>query len=116
MSQIEMNFPRNTGYDGKQLRDKGIHQAEQHANEVHESWSDKAYNYLKWVLPQIDGEFMTEDIRLMSENLIPEPPSKRAWGAIMVRAVKDKLIRKVGFGQVKNPKAHRANASIWVKF
>ena len=98
--------------DGSQLRDKGIKQAVNHANDKHDKWSDKAYNFLVSYIKS-QHEFMTEDLREASEKEIPKPPSNRAWGGIVVRAARAGLINKVGFSNVKNPKAHHTPASIW---
>jgi len=95
---------------GQQLRDAGMKQAIEHADKVVESWSDKAYDHLlKYIV--LHDEFMAEDLRY--ESKLPEPPSRRAWGQIMLRAAKSGLIYRVGFRAVKNPKAHCANASLW---
>ena len=98
--------------NGTQLRDRGIKQAIDNADDTHERWSEKAYKFLtNWIKTQY--EFMTEDVRIASEKEIPKPPSNRAWGGIVVRAARAGLINKVGFSNVKNPKAHSTPASIW---
>jgi len=77
--------------NGTQLRDKGIKQAIDNADDTHERWSEKAYKFLtNWIKTQY--EFMTEDVRLASEKEIPKPPSNRAWGGIVVRAARAGLI------------------------
>jgi hypothetical protein len=106
-----MNAQLNIDYS-RQARDKGIEQAEKHANQVHDSWSDKAFEFLKSFIVN-HKKFLAEDVRYYSAGVIPEPPSQRAWGAVIVRAAKQGLIRRVGYEQVKNAKAHRANASVW---
>jgi len=97
---------------GEQLRDAGMKQAVDHADQVHERWSDKAYAFLLAYL-RSGMEFMAEDVRAASEGIVPEPPSKRAWGSIIRRAAKAGLIRKIGCCHVKNPGAHMANANRW---
>lgn len=99
---------------GKDLRELGIYRAVSHANVAHDGWSDKAYKVLKDFIRFADGHpFMCEDVREYASSFIPEPPHKRAWGSIFVRARKDGIIKHYGFGQVTNPRAHRANASLW---
>ena len=98
-------------FQGRKNRDQGIKQAEDHANQ-YENWSVKAYTFLLYYIQQ-KKEFMTEEMREASKGSVPDPPSARAWGGIIVRAVKNGLIKRKGYGQVKNPKAHRANASVW---
>ena len=98
--------------NGTQLRDKGIKQALDNANDTHEKWSEKAYKFLVNYIKS-NNQFMTEDVRLASEKEIPIPPSNRAWGGIVVRASKAGLISRVGFSNVKNVKAHKTPASVW---
>jgi len=102
---------------GKDLRDQGINQAIEHANEVHQEWSEMAFDYLKKFLIKQGGEpFLTEELRISAyENRIPMPPSDRAWGGIVVRAAKSGLIARVGFRNVNNHKAHCTPASLWKK-
>ena len=69
--------------NGTQLRDEGIKQAIDNADDTHERWSEKAYKFLtNWIKTQY--EFMTEDVRLASEKEIPKPPSNRADTLVMV--------------------------------
>lgn len=104
---------------GQKLRDAGIMQAITHAEEQHNGWCDMAYNFLYWWLGTIPPgtSFMLEEVRMKAEdiNVVPPPPSKRAWGAIILKARKNNLVSRCGYGQVINPSAHRANATIWQK-
>lgn len=108
MSQQPIDFSRK-------ITEAHIQIAEDHANAVHLSWSDKAMDYLKWYISSIekDKEFLAEDVREYAGTLVPEPPSLRAWGAIILKAAKMGLIKKVGHRAVKNANAHRAFASVW---
>ena len=98
--------------NGSQLRDKGIKQAINNADNAHEKWSEKAYKFLTDYIKS-HHEFMTEDVRVASEKKIPIPPSNRAWGGIILRASKAGLINRIGFSNVKNVKAHRTPATVW---
>jgi hypothetical protein len=97
---------------GKQLKERGMQKAVDHANQVHTDWSEKAFEFLKSFIIE-HKKFLAEDVRYYSAGKVPEPPSQRAWGSVIVRAAKAGLIRRVGYEQVKNVKAHRANASVW---
>lgn len=101
-----------SGFD---LRDEGINKAITNADKVHESWSQKAYNLLITYIQRQDRPWLAEKFREDTKYLLPAPPSKRAFGAIIVKAVKAGLIKRVGYEQVTNPKAHRATASLWIK-
>lgn len=102
-------------FTGAELRDKGMQRATDHANAVHGDWSEKAYHFFKWFITQHIGEFMVEDVRRAARSFVPEPPHLRAWGSVVVRAVKAGLIKRKGIRSVKNAKAHKANASVWIK-
>ena len=96
---------------GDWLRDKGIQKAVDHAEQRVPSWKEKALTLLK-EYPQ--ERFMAEEVREWAKSRgLEDPPSKRAWGGVIVKAQKTGLIFHVGYGKVKNPKAHRTPASIW---
>ena len=101
-------------FEARKLRDEGINKAIDHADKKDDKWSEKAYKYFLYYLKS-HCEFMAEDVRIASAGIIPEPPSKRAWGAIFVKAVKEGLIERKGFRNVKNPKAHLTPATLWEK-
>ena len=98
---------------GNQLRDKGIKQALESAENETENWGNLAYNFLLHYI-KTNKEFMTEDVRIASFESVPQPPSNRAWGYVVVRAKKNDLITRKGYSCVKNPKAHRTPATLWV--
>lgn len=110
MTQTAIDFSRT-------LTQAGIKQASESAERLNAGWNDQAFNYLKvFVNSRKENEtFMCEDIREDSSTVVPEPPSKRAWGAVMRRAIAAGLIRRVGIVHVSNAKAHRANANLYVK-
>jgi hypothetical protein len=105
-TQIEMLFT------GEMLRNKGIEQAIENANARSTGWANEAYQFLLDYIKD-HKEFMTEDVRNASAGIVPDPPSKRAWGGIVVRAAKNKLIEKRGFKAVQNPNAHCTPATLW---
>ena len=83
--------------------------------------SDWNYNAKKMLLrflktPEARGEFMAEDIRgYAKRNGLDTPPSERAWGSVIVDAMRKKLIKHVAYGKVKNVKAHQANANVYIQ-
>jgi hypothetical protein len=98
----------------KDLTDEGIKRAIDHAGKP---WANKALNYLDNFLKFNYGTtFMIEDVSEWSYGQgLTKPPHERAWGAIARAAIKKGFIKRVGIGQVKRPKAHKANASVYVK-
>lgn len=99
-------------FSGENLRDAGIKIAVDHADEVSEKWSEVAYQFLLKFIKS-NKEFMTEQIRSASAGHVPEPPTTRAWGGIIVMAKKSGLIKRIGFQNVTNSKAHCTPASLW---
>lgn len=111
MYQSEFNFT------GQQLRDAGMQMAVDHADAVNEGWSIKAYNlFVAWIKNKGRGrQFKTEDFRVYLKlgELLPNPPSERAYGSIALKAAKAGLIKKVGYATVVNPKAHGTPCTLW---
>lgn len=111
--QLPFDFAAPTGRD---LRDHGIRAAIEHTEQFHKGWSKLARGYLLEFLTRHTGEFMGEDVRVFADAAgCPKPLHARAWGSVMQRAAKDKLIRKVRLDSVKTPTSHCANASVWVR-
>lgn len=114
-SQLDM-FPQMPAVErARKLRDRGIRKAADHAGD---KWNDLAYRHLlKFVesLPR-HRRFMTEQVRTYaySHGFAP-PPSERAWGSVILRAVKASLVVSCGYSKVSNQKAHCANAAVWRK-
>ena len=98
--------------DGEIARDKGIQQSIDSANLAVKNWSDIAYGFLLGYANS-HKTFMIEDIRAASTGVVPVPPSNRAWGGVAVRAAKNGVIRRRGFQNVKNVKAHKTPATLW---
>lgn len=96
---------------GEELKQKGMQQALDNANNTYFLWSDIAYSFLE-EFAKNNKVFMIEDVRNAASGLIPDPPSQRAWGGIIQRA-KSKLIKHIGYNSVKNPAAHKTPASVW---
>lgn len=104
-------------FTGNELKQAGIHLAAEHAETKHQGWNEEAFSALKLFLTWNKSPFMCETFRAFAESEcnVPPPPSGRAYGAVILRAKKEGLIQHVCFKQVSNPRAHRANASQWVK-
>src|SRR5687767_13059519 len=80
---------------GEKLRDLGMEAAVAHAEVVVEGWRGDALRFLQKFIGYTKVEFMTEEVRLASLNGgVAEPPSKRAWGWVIVQAAKNGWIKK----------------------
>jgi len=97
--------------NGDKLRDAGMQQAVDNAESKHPSWGDRALSLL---VKYPKDEFMAEQVREFAKSRgLPDPPSKRAWGAVIVKAKKMGIIEHMRYDRVSNPKAHRTPASVW---
>jgi hypothetical protein len=113
--QSSFDFSAPAPLTGSELAIAGMDQAIDHADKLQPKWSDDAFLILREFLSICDTPFMTEDLRKYAEDKrkFVAPASARAWGGIMARAKKAGLISMVGINQVKNAKAHCANAAVW---
>jgi hypothetical protein len=113
MSQTQIDFNVS---EARQRRDDGMQRAADHADRVHRDWQTMAYEFFTNVfLKHHKGTFMAEDFRASCKGVVPDPPSLRAFGAIITKARKNGLITRVAIKQVKNPKANCAMANVWHK-
>jgi hypothetical protein len=98
--------------DGADLRDKGIARAVQHAEEIHEKWQAKALDFL-YIFARNHDRFSGEMVRVESKGVVPDPPSLRAWGSVLLSGSKRGWIKQIDYIKVVNPKAHRTPAALW---
>lgn len=99
---------------GQDLRDRGIQESIDHAEQEHEGWSTQALDALRRFIELKTEPFMAEEVRLWAHNNgLPKPPSARAWGSIMLMAKRRGWIRFVGYGITNNPKCHCTPAGLW---
>jgi hypothetical protein len=113
MIQTSINFDVKAA---RERRDDGMKRAMDHAERIERGWKEMAYDFLVNVfIKHHHGRFMTEQVRAACAGVVPEPPSARAWGGIIRKAVLAGLIHQVGFDKVKNKNANCANAAVWHK-
>lgn len=116
LQQLSIDFSHSMPpVTGEQKKRSGIAKAVKTAEKVQKGWSDQAFVYVKEFISQNSGlKFLTEDIRSFAESKgFLAPKSSRAWGGPMLRAKRAGLIEAIGTQQVKNPRAHCANATVW---
>lgn len=102
---------------GQQLAIFGAAMAADKADRVHGSWSDLAWDYFVRFARSRNGQpFMAEDVRAQAaaDGAVPRPPDGRAWGAILMRASKAALIRRIGYAPMKDPRCHANPKAVWV--
>ncbi len=97
-------------------RDAGMQQAMDHADRVIDDWSERAYSFLvDFVGANPARAFMAEDVRVSAEGEgLPPPPDNRAWGGVVARAARSKIVKRLGYGAQKSVSCHCSPKSIWV--
>lgn len=111
MRQLELDFTQ-----AEINKQNGIEVAELNAEFHHPEWSTEALVWLCRFLRNYSFDFMTEDVRLFAEsNGFKAPVTSRSWGAVMLRASRAGIIKKVGYKSTRNPLAHRTPATLWSK-
>ena len=91
-------------------RDTGMERAVARADRAVEFWSEDAYAFVFEICSMLKSPkakehglssattFLTEDVRAYAEKRgLTPPPDQRAWGAVMQRAAKHGLIRRIGY-------------------
>jgi len=100
---------------GAMLAEQGAAAAAEHADAESPNWQDDALEMVRVFFAQFN-EGMVEDVRAFAESRgFTQPPSKRAWGAVICKAARLGIVKKNGFRSVKNPKAHKTPATLWAR-
>ncbi len=99
--------------DTKKLAEAGMLAAVEHADHVEAGWSERALEHVRH-FAAFRFEFLGEDVRLWAyEQGLPHPPVECAWGAIMVRAARENIIARNGYGTTRIPPQHSKPAVRW---
>lgn len=98
----------------RELARLGMEQASSHADAVEERWTDRAFDLLK-LYAESHMMFMTEEVRVWAhgEKGLPQPPDKRAWGAVTNRAVKQRILICDHYRPTTIPPAHATPRPVW---
>lgn len=95
-------------------RERGQRLAADHANRVDPGWSDRAYEFLFQFVASRAQPFRTEDVREAARLAgFAPPPDARAWGLVVTRAVRAKVIQRIGYGPRQSAGTHMGPTSIW---
>ena len=110
----------------RDLAEQGADRAVAHADQDEPGWSERAYRLLLAFIAEkktircagLDPtqdirEFSTEDVREWIGARLPEPPDRRAWGAIVRRAVTAGLIVRAGYRPHRDPSRHHGVSTLW---
>ena len=100
----------------RNLTQRAIDAAADHADRVASGWTDKAYGILLAFSSACSHPFAAEDVRREAAAAgLEEPPDPRAWGAVLQAASRDGLLVRVGFGESKNKQAHCRPVALWMR-
>ena len=111
MKQLEFDYTEN-----RLIRDEAISLSVDGADEVVPNWSGRCYQELIKYVNRVD-EFMTEDFRDWCREInFPIPDEQRAFGGVIMGAVKRGLIVHTGkWGEMKSKNCHMNPKKIWRK-
>lgn len=100
---------------GWELAEAGAAQAGAHADAKCDGWQDRAYSLLSLYAKTVAPEFLTEDVRHFAhkQHGLPMPPDGRAWGAVVLRALKAGLLQKIGYQPMKSRNCHSDPKPLW---
>ena len=89
-------LPYDSDLAGQRARDEGMARVEFATERRIPRWGDMALDVLRDVAFNAE-EFSADDVHDAAARLgLPEPHDKRAWGPVMMRAVRTGLCRKSG--------------------
>lgn len=118
MEQINL-FDRKVTSEptGSQLRNKGISKAVSHANDVHpepEKWIDQAERFIKrWI--KSDVPFTVEQAVEASWQVIPQPPTSKAWAGVILRLKRQGHVKALGIVKATKATSHAGYITQWIK-
>ena len=103
-----------TAPSAESLAAEGIARSAEHAEAVREGWGDDAYGYLERYVAVTPDEFLGEELKRWAyDNGLDEPVNESAWGSVIRRASRAKLIEFVGFAKSKNASRHGTPGRLW---
>lgn len=96
---------------GRELRDEAIDRAITHAGET---WKSKAVEIL-WMTARKYHRLTADDYhRIAGQMNLERPPDGRAWGAVVIQAIKNGWISKTGDRQKSTrPEVHRSEMKVY---
>lgn len=102
----------------EEARDKALDRATAHANRVQADWDQMAMQALMRYMGAYSNagltaqDFTAEDVREWAV-WVPEPPDRRAWGGVFMKAARAGRIRQVGYRKHRDPSRHRGISTVW---
>lgn len=95
-----------SGKTARELAEEGAQRAVDHANAVEEDWGDRAFKHFR-AYALANTQFMTEDVRVHAyANGLPHAPDGRAWGAVTMRAKRERIVAVDHYANTRIKPAH----------
>ncbi len=93
------------------LREAGMAAAEAHAEREHMGWGDLAYAFLVRYC-RAHQTFVSENVSEAGRQWgLIQPPTDRAFGPVYRRAIRNGIIRQVGYGV--SLRRHKSICPLW---
>ena len=87
----------------RKRRDKGIVDSLLHADHEHAAWPELAFIHLVKFAGTHKEPFTVEEAReFCHDHGLAEPPDLRAWGGVVQRAIRHKIIKRHSFGRTNS--------------
>ena len=86
-----------------------------HADDEIIDWSARAYDFLVDYIRRSDiDEFTVEQVRWAAERSdLPEPPTSKAWGHIILRAKRERRVEKAETVSSRSPTSNSHPVALW---
>lgn len=97
--------------DAKAERDTAMASVAKHADEACPHWGELAFGWIK-TFALAHREFISEDCTAAAEAAgIPKPHNTKSWGGPFMRASRQKIIVRIGYGVSK--RRHLSPTPLW---
>jgi hypothetical protein len=85
--------------------------AEEAADHAGEDWKELAYSAFTRHA-ETNATFITENVRDANKQ-IPDPPDNRAWGAVALRAKRERIVEADGHSRATHLRVHGNTVTLW---
>lgn len=99
-AQLPFGFYARRKPNPMKRAEAGATAAAEHADRVHDGWSDCALIIVRsYCRARPGAQLIAEEVIDHAHRVagLPLPPDTRAWGSVILRAKREGLIRKVGY-------------------
>jgi hypothetical protein len=87
-----------------------INRASTTASNAIPGWNQQAYNMLQQYIVTVPGLFCADMVReWATQQGLPEPPSRLAWGGVFLKASRSNLIERAGVMNYHYPNSNRTH-------